>query len=252
MTRIERDGIFMDDSTQFNGLHVWRSLLIKDWRQARLPVMELLIIGVSCYLLPVLADWNSVHRETELFDLLFKGAISGLYVTALTAAAVAGIAIAGERSDRTAEFVAMLPVSRTQICLSKWAVAVVVLGSSAMFHAAAALAIETHDVTHHIKSSLTHELSRDQAINYSLVWFGVILSLFGVAWFLGSFLRSAVISTCVSIGVTLGSILALTIYFDSRGPLGESGFQGVQLLTASMGVAGLIGGTVVYLRRVRP
>jgi ABC-type transport system involved in multi-copper enzyme maturation permease subunit len=49
-------------------------------------------------------------------------------VVALIAAAFGGLAIAGERADRTGDFLAMLPVSRLQIPLSKWLISLATLG----------------------------------------------------------------------------------------------------------------------------
>ncbi len=40
----------------------------------------------------------------------------------------------GERSDRTADFIGLLPVTRKQIILSKWLISIIVLAGCAAFH----------------------------------------------------------------------------------------------------------------------
>jgi ABC-type transport system involved in multi-copper enzyme maturation permease subunit len=45
----------------------------------------------------------------------------------------------GERSDRTADFIGLLPVTRKQIILSKWLISIIVLAGCAAFHSVSAI-----------------------------------------------------------------------------------------------------------------
>ena len=103
------------------------------WREYRLN-RWILVLGavslVSPYVAALLFLWTG-----SLFDgvvpsgsELFGGAVVFSFIASqLVLAILGGNSIAGERADRSAEFIAYLPVSRTQRLRAKWTVAVALL-----------------------------------------------------------------------------------------------------------------------------
>jgi ABC-type transport system involved in multi-copper enzyme maturation permease subunit len=110
-----------------------KALLWKDYR-INLPV---LVFGVALLLAPPLAallinlraQWVSGSPQAEWSALLVHAVAFGLAMQLVTVAMLGGNAIAGERADRSAEFLAYLPASRWAIIMSKavFALAVVAL-----------------------------------------------------------------------------------------------------------------------------
>ena len=130
----------IESPVRVSNLHIMRALLAKDWRLFRVPTIALVLVAVGCYLLGGAAALHE-HLENAGHDSLFAGTVFAAVFTALVASAFGGAAIAGERSDRTADFIALLPVTRRQIILSKWLVSGFVLGTWAAAHVAVAIAL---------------------------------------------------------------------------------------------------------------
>jgi ABC-type transport system involved in multi-copper enzyme maturation permease subunit len=101
------------------------ALLRKDWRLYRPTVVGCLVVLAGVYLIGVLpllredpkAGPYDKPRQVVNVALFATG------VTAVFAAVFGASAFAVERRDRTAEFLVMLPVSRTRILASKATVA---------------------------------------------------------------------------------------------------------------------------------
>ena len=101
-----------------------KALLWKDYRQNRsflvaagafllLPYAVVVLIGV----VEMLTD---AHTSEVIWAQYFVGAsITSLFISAMLSAFVAGNAVAGERADRSAEFAAILPISRRSSIISK-------------------------------------------------------------------------------------------------------------------------------------
>jgi ABC-type transport system involved in multi-copper enzyme maturation permease subunit len=232
----------------FEQLRILWALLLKDWRFFRVPVIALLILGGSCYLVarftrgPRWAAPKFIHAFNVNPDLFTQAAESAVGIGALVAAAMGGMAIAGERADRTAEFTAMLPIPRWQIALSKSIVSVVVIALFAGIHVGIA-----HWICWYWGWSVPDE-------PYRLSFFaGVVVSMFGVAWLVGSMIRSPAISACIGIGVTIAIFLSIEL------ASGEPRFSAwwlerAEIFTCSVFISALslTVGTAIYLRRISP
>ena len=189
-----------------------KNLLWKDfWQNSR--VLLAIAIVAACPYVVVLAITTGeiiVHKYNGLVisaacgDSLigmFMGASMGsLILSVLLAAFVGGNAIAGERADRSAEFVACMPISRGKSVASK---AIVAAGAClAMWAVNAAIIAVTWSVAHlgrpFFWSDPRHEASF--VMMYSL---GGIVLLFGLAWLYSSLLSSPAISAAAAIGTAI-------------------------------------------------
>jgi len=224
-----------------SNLQIMRALLAKDWRLFRLPMIGLLVVAAICYGLSGVAALARHSDKLPSQDALFPASIFAAILTALVASAFGGVAIAGERSDRTADFLALLPVTRRQIIFSKLLVGGLAVGTWETVHVAVGLAVlvQAHGGCVYPQGYWA------QALGWLI---GCTVSFFGVAWLLSTFTTSAAISACVSLAIPLGTTLLIDLNVDGR--------WSVPAITGStmlpVGLASLIAGTIYYLRRVAP
>src|SRR4051794_18081308 len=99
------------------------ALLRKEWRLSRLPGGGGSVLMLAFYAIALSKLLFDNHPGTHTFDaylgVLGAGAVYGMMLVAFMASVFGGVAFSVERRDRTAEFVAMLPVSRVAIAVSK-------------------------------------------------------------------------------------------------------------------------------------
>lgn len=228
-------------------LRIMRALFHKDWRFFRVPMVALLIASGLwiLYSLLVWGEWMSrpadMERATSFLDLVDAAAAYGAGVVALIAAAFGGMAIAGERADSAADFLAMLPVTRLQIAISKWLVSLVMLGTGLLIPGLVATWFYFHGTPGH-----AHD-NGDQFFRLVAMYGAFAVGFFGVAWLLGVLMQSAPISACVGIAV----ILAAVTVTEASVPFQVMG-AAKDVVAAGMGLAGTVVGTICYLRRVSP
>ncbi|MFT3785179.1 MAG: ABC transporter permease [Tepidisphaeraceae bacterium] len=174
------------------------TLIAKDLRVFRTPLIGLILLGVAAYAffgvwITTLNSWRET-RTSDWFEALGAGAMMGLGLSALVASAFGGMSIAGERTDRTALFMAMLPVRRGQILFSK-AVAggMLILGVMLIHLAIAILAFLTAS---RVSGGSVAEMASfvRQIAKPTLLAFPMAYCCFSVAWLAGTFIRSAAIS----------------------------------------------------------
>jgi ABC-type transport system involved in multi-copper enzyme maturation permease subunit len=115
-----------------------KALLWKDYRVNRI----VLLIGLILVLAPLLTGaglnlygrWRWGIWSEEWSSLLVKTAVIGASFSILIAAMLPGNAVAGERIDRSAEFLATLPPTRGLVVASKLMLVVAVLLITWCFH----------------------------------------------------------------------------------------------------------------------
>jgi len=257
-----------------------RALIAKDWRFFRIPMLALLISGVGCYLVFGIAllyslknapgvittpinqttAANPVRRAGEIAPIRVSsmssegmrrqilGAIDAASRFAalfaeLVAAAFGGMAIAGERADRTADFIALLPVTRIQVALSKWLVSLLMLGICLGFH----LLIAVSNTVYGFRVNPSQLL-----VAYEILTCGTFC-LFGVAWLFSAFTKSGPISASLSYAVVLATtMLTFTVVHGHNGVSDKESAIAIAMVTTMIGVAGIFVGTIYYLRRIAP
>ena len=223
-----------------SNLQIMRALLAKDWRYFRLPMLALLIAGAGCYAM-VSASMLFMQPSETTPQAISSGAGVAIALTAMIASAFGGIAIAGERADRTGDFMALLPVTRFQMLLSKCVMSVLLLGASVIFHAFIAFYV----LGPYWKA--TPEWSHGLTLCS-----GLTISFFGIAWLFSSFTKSGPISACIAIAITLGSTVLVSLSFDGHNHTEFIVTMTTTAVTTAIGMTSLACGTVYYLRRIAP
>jgi len=236
-----------------SSIRVMPALLAKDWRLYRLPIIGLIVAGVGAYLLAAggesyahadLARYSHyVQNHHPLFLTLEEASLLAGFLTALLASTFGGVAVAGERNDRTADFVALLPVSRGQIITSKFVVAGSALLAFTLFHALMFVLWAS------LMGSEAYRSIRAGALVFFGWQMGCLLSFFAVAWLVGTFTASSAINACISIAVTIAALLWMfrPPYFGSTRLYGDH-----TTTFLSLALSCLFAGTIYYLRRIAP
>ncbi len=228
----------------------FRTLLRKDWRINRTPLIGGLIMIGCLYALAVGillftdSNRNLVHRVSHMFvDIGFMA----MGITALMASVFGGAAFATERQDRSAEFLAMMPVSRELIICSKFLAA---LGALAILWIINVLVLV-------IASSNFDSQTKLEVAGLIVLNSTAQFMLLGVGWLLSTFLRSATLAACIPIAFTLlllaTGVIMLNELVNFRGREKEMlAFWLVVAVTTVIGMLSLTGGSLYYLRRVAP
>ena len=216
------------------------TLIRKDLRQMRLPFLMSAALFVAPAVIAAIA-WmfypdNGAHGTWREFVASF--ALMGAYLCTIGAALPSAVAFAGERRDRTAEFVATLPVSRLRIVMSK---AIVSLAAAAwpwmLALGLAALVVDW----------------KEQGVAEPVPWaLCASVALFGLAWLCSSLMESEVFSAAISIVcVTILAFGAWVLTDRAKLTQHETRLLYFTLLPA-VGIGGFLAGTIIALRRVSP
>lgn len=228
-----------------------KSLLWKDYRINRL----LLIFGFAVCVGPWIV---SIARHIQL-NMRGEGVWWGpepwvttfgfsLGLSLFTFAMLGGNAIAAERADRSAEFLAYLPVSRWMILAGKSlialtpAAAIWMVNLAFLFWVAPRLA----------EGVSAAEMVRRPEVREFLVILGVTsVLLFGAGWFWSSVLTSHGLATGMSF-FTLAAVAMAFIGLEFG--CGLEGFLERWFVSACLvvGIGGYIVGSAYYLRRLEP
>jgi ABC-type transport system involved in multi-copper enzyme maturation permease subunit len=226
-----------------------KALLWKDYRVNLL----VLAFGVAVLVgLPLLALALNLHGQLTIgsaprpwSELLVHTTPFGLAIQLLTMAMLGGNAVASERADRSAEFLAYLPPSRWAIITSKAIFAI----SVGLFIWGVSLAI-IYVVAPAI-GAVTAELIdfRDSTVP---VLAATSVLLFGAAWFGSTFLPSHTLATGFGIVLPIALLCSLwsaEYFLELRGF--DVGWW-YRTLCIPLGVAFFAAGVVYYTRRVEP
>lgn len=212
---------------------IW-TLIRKDCRVFRAPIIAVAFMLILPHLITLYDRWATYANPMgpSYFDRTLAGyAEVGLFMATIMCAVFGGAAFALERADRSAQFLAMLPVTREQIVVSKMIVTLGVL--------VAMVAINL----------LTLYLTERQHPPFWLIDerpVAVFLAsqplLFGLAWLLSTRLRSATIAASIALGAAFASPFIFTSYMPA-------GFMWIHV---GLGALAWVIGTVVYVRSVEP
>ncbi len=226
-----------------------RSLVWKDIRLNRLPLAVgfVLLFGpyIVASLILIRGYWPSTPSPGVWGSYMLTTATFGLSLSAVTLGMLAGNAIACERADGSAAFLAGLPVSRAKVAGSK---AMVILAAGVFIWA-------THlIVMYGIAPGITYEpeslAGMDQPVGFA-ARAGIVA--LGVGWSASARLASPAIAICCGLGAMI--LVPVTVYlvWILIGWSVEPGLAPV--MSATQWIVGLLalgGGTVYYLRRVEP
>jgi ABC-type transport system involved in multi-copper enzyme maturation permease subunit len=232
-------------------------LIWKEYRVNRL----IIFVGLGLLLIPHAIALIVALRHPERWKDHFEVSMGfSFYTTQLVFALLGGNAIAGERADRSAEFLATLPFSRWQNLLSKLVLAplAVVAIWGLNFVVLVLLSGQWPDLREFLSRL---ESARPEDVRQAFVVFGLFavtgLTFFCVGWLLSSLLNSPVFSICAGLIAPLAVIMTIAgaiwwLDVETHRPnefLPAYWYLGVCF---TLSVASFITGTVHYLRRVEP
>lgn len=214
------------------------SLLWREYRLNRWILVSCLVAILLSYLLGFVLHYFAISDPNE--DI---GGAAGFVWSVLTVASLAGNAIAGERADRSAEFVAYLPLRRSSTLASKLflhLIAIVVL-----------LAVNLR--------MLRQAIVEGDPDSESAFWVGIGLLVLGllvysVSWLASSLQSSPALATMIGLA-TPGLIVLCLLSIDERTEM--PGFANMFAFRFAMigfpvAVACFSFGTLYYLRRSEP
>ena len=217
-------------------------LIWKEYRVKRL----ILFVGLGMMLTPHAIALVSTYFHPQHVDNYFMAAsMFSLVVTQLILAMLGGTAIAGERADRSAEFLETLPFSRKQNFCSK-----LVFGPLTIFILwAVNLPI------------LWLSVPPRQRMDWeSMLYFIVVVAVTGltfycVGWFFSSLLNSAVVSSCLGLITPLAVIMGIqggVWLFDRSYDIGSLIWYWYVAICIVISLISFPVGSLFYLRRVGP
>jgi ABC-type transport system involved in multi-copper enzyme maturation permease subunit len=228
-------------------------LIWKDYRLNRL----IFILAAVLLVLPhvVIVTGNFVHTGTfrlvaPLSVIIWGGSFWSAILSQLIVAVMGGNVIAGERSDRSAEFLGYLPIARRRILASKFLVA---LGLAAIVW------VPNLAVLLPLQEAVGPRFP--QAIVLATIA-TTGLTFFCVAWFFSSMLTSPTFSTCIGLLTPLTVWLctvwvALTFWvspetIQHREELPHIALYWYHGVCLSISAVCFVAGSVYFLRRVEP
>lgn len=222
------------------------ALLRKDWRLYRPTVIGCLVVLASVYLigvLPLLREDPKAGPYDKPLQIV-NVAMLATGVTAVFAAVFGAAAFAVERRDRTAEFLVMLPISRTRILASKAAVAAAFLLALWAVHLTVALL-----AWNHLGAGARH--TTECAYAFAGIA-GAGMMMFSTAWFLSAFLTGAAIPFGLAFAGTVASAEVLRQLIENIGLRDYAFVRAWIVWSCVVAVASFVTGAVLYARRVAP
>jgi ABC-type transport system involved in multi-copper enzyme maturation permease subunit len=229
------------------------SLVWKEYRQNRAIVWMLLVALCLPYALVACAFvWDLFCRDQlepgEYW--IWHASFYSVALAQLAIAMIGGNLIAGERADRSADFVTYLPISKTRSLAAKLLLVIAMV---------AAIWLPNVPVHWHFLHG-TH-LSLDiQAFELMQLLSGVAINgllLFCVAWLCSSMLESPAISVCIALitPIVLSGAISMMVRFGFDVPL-HMHLAAVTFwyyaIAIPLSVICFAIGTWVYMRRVEP
>lgn len=227
-----------------------KELLLKDSSVCR----NIQLLGICLVLFPFVMHGSILGQSwlmgiavtpDHVFQALLGSAQVSFLLSILPIALLISYLIAGERADRTAEFMAYLPPSRAKILLSKN----ILCG---IWMVAAVLGYVT------IIDLIIPWLSSGDYVDYTSgrrsFYFATAFSMFGITWLFSCLLETPVVAFVLGIlsAYFLSFIPFATNYFFGW-PVGDDAtFWFYMILRVGSGMVGFVGGWVYFVKRVEP
>jgi ABC-type transport system involved in multi-copper enzyme maturation permease subunit len=233
-------------------------LIWKDYRLNRVILWVALGLLVAPHLLAVYVTWRETAPSASAPPLpplaanLLRSGTASLVLLQLTMALVGGNAIACERADRSAEFLAYLPVARGRILVSKllvvlglialiWLPNLVIMGIAVQYFPEQVIAANSQEAVH------LAELARNFLGGTAVAG----LLCFTAAWLFSSFLDSPTFS--IAAGLVAPALLMMGLGLVGEYVWAPAWSPTVAvLLSLAVSTVSFTVGTIYYLRRVEP
>jgi ABC-type transport system involved in multi-copper enzyme maturation permease subunit len=225
-----------------------KGLLWKDYRLNR----GLLLLGVlalaGVYLVGLTAEvsntWPEMPASNAWADALYSFGHMAFGIMPLIAALLGGNAVACERSDRSAHYLAYLPPTKAQIVTSKFLVA-----ACALAVLAGANAVVIWGIAPLLSPEPTNFLDMLGTPSGALA--GCVMT-FGVGWLASTCLDKPTFPVLVALVSPFALGYGLLLFANATGLSRFDVLAWAGTLTLSVGVATFLAGTWCYCRRVEP
>ena len=228
-------------------------LIWKEYRVNRL----ILLVGLGLLLVPHLIALIVTLRHPDQWEECFRASTgSSFFLTQIVLPLLGGNAIAGERNDRSAEFLACLPFSRWQNLISKLVLAPLVAVAICSVNFVFLLFVLGEEVSTH--EIIAHFQRRPGDLIVPACYVVTPLVFFCVGWLFSSFLKSAVFSSAAGLITPFVVIwcvygMALWLKIDDH----DQNFEFFMAcwyagLCFVLSMVSFIVGSCYYLRRVEP
>lgn len=218
-----------------------KALLWKDWHVNRPVLLAAAVIAAVPYAVVCVAGIVSrarYHVTRPWHEWLSDACLASMMLSCVSISLLGGYVLAGERSERSAEFLACLPVARRRILGSK--LATVIGWTAALWLVEGLLAA--------LAAAAGTPLSARSLADGLLVLTAACALSLGAAWLGGACTGSPAIGTAAGLAAPFLLLLALTAAGSGPGnPLGPRTFV---LLAGGLGLAMLGGGSWLFVRRV--
>lgn len=218
-----------------------KTLLWKDYRVNRVILIGGLVLLVTPCLLTA-AVKLACPADAGGWDLWGRAALQGLIVSMLAVAFLGGNAFAGERMDRSAEFLAYLPPSRLAIMASKTLLALLFFGTIWGFALSVCWATGAPQRLVGERSEVT------------LVLLATMVLLYGASWLFSAIVASPAIATCLGIATVAGVAATIVAYLANKPGYNTQleAFRVYGMVALILGLLCYAAGVLYYLRRAEP
>jgi len=224
------------------------ALLWKDYRLNRLVLFIGVLLLVAPFALAVGSNCYSWWRHGAFGawpDVLVHSGIMSLAFSLLTTGLLGGNAVAGERMDRSTEFLAYLPPTRRALVTSK-----ALLALSALLVIWLLNLLVIYWVAPLTGELLPHVLQSRAESVVTLLCLGVFL--FGGSWLASCLLRSCAIATGVGVVGPVALGITLVVLREVVGYADLDVGRWYCTLNLILGSACFVAGVGYYLRRLEP
>lgn len=231
-------------------------LIWKEYRLNRLILIVGAVLVVAPYAVALVLAWRGAGPDASLdgspvasrlsVNLVVAG-VCALGLSQLTLALLGGNLIACERADRSAEFLAYLPISKSRILAGK---AALTLATVALVWVPNLLILlgTTAGLPDALRVDF-YETARELLLTIAVTGF----VFFSVGWLMSSLLTSATFSICIGLITPYFVVLALAGLTYLLGYLPEDVIGLWYRCTClAIALACLVAGTWCYVRRVEP
>jgi len=226
-----------------------KTLLWKDIRVNRMVLGYALAALAGVYLAAAIVNWCALWRYgfplREWSEMLFLAGMMSLILEMPAAAMLGGCAFAAERADRSAEFIACLPIPRGRIVLSK---ATLALGALAIIWLVNSTVLYLVEVRLNPASGLgAGSVSRTLGIMGS-----ISLCMFGVAWLSSACSSSHALAASTGIIVPVALALGVVGFAALMDLPQDTADRWMPRLCLGAGIVCFFAGVWYFLRRVEP
>ncbi len=231
-----------------------KALLWKDYHVSR----PILVFGTVLMLVPYLivgiaefVSWRRYGGAVDWPHALVGCAIASLGLSVLTIAAIAGNAFAGERVDRSAEFLGALPVSHARIVASKLCVALAAVVALWLVNIAASYGLAPW-LACVSQPEMMGNLPQMRANAFPTLAVISVLT-FGAGWLASALLSSAAISVGLALAAPAVLAVGLALIAELFGLRWEGAVDAAYgIICVVLGLAALGAGSIYYVSRVEP